>query len=82
MGPNRDGHRFRFKQSCRIWSDDNPPAIVDVPLHPQKVIFWCALWVERIIGTYFFENETDYNFIERYRVMINDFFVPELEDVM
>lgn len=72
------------KQNCRIWSDDNPQAIEETPLHPQKVTVWCALWAEGIIGPYFFKNEAGNNVTvngERYRAMINDFFVPELEDV-
>lgn len=31
------------KQNCRTWSEANPKAIIDTPLHPQKVTAWCAL---------------------------------------
>ena len=61
--------------------------------HPQRrrtvrtedaIAVWCALWAEGIIGPYFFKNEAGHNVTvngERYRAMINDFFVPELDDV-
>jgi hypothetical protein len=30
-------------QNVRIWSDDNPHSIHQVPLHSEKVGVWCAL---------------------------------------
>ncbi|GFU79911.1 uncharacterized protein TNCV_577911 [Trichonephila clavipes] len=32
------------KQNCRIWSEANPQVYVETPLHPEKLIVWCALW--------------------------------------
>ncbi|GFU69720.1 uncharacterized protein TNCV_1221081 [Trichonephila clavipes] len=31
------------KQNCRIWSEANPQVYVETPLHPEKLIVWCAL---------------------------------------
>ncbi|GFV50799.1 uncharacterized protein TNCV_4237541 [Trichonephila clavipes] len=30
------------KQNCRIWSEANPQVYVETPLHPEKLIVWCA----------------------------------------
>ncbi|GFW13154.1 uncharacterized protein TNCV_4120561 [Trichonephila clavipes] len=45
------------KQNCRIWSEANPQAYVETPLHPEKLAVWCALWAGGIIGPYFFKND-------------------------
>ena len=55
---------FVNKQNCRIWSDENPREIHQVPLHSEKVTVWCALWSGGIIGPYFFENEEGVAIIE------------------
>ncbi|GFV39301.1 uncharacterized protein TNCV_1230031 [Trichonephila clavipes] len=68
------------KQNCRIWSEANPP-LTETPLHPEKLTVWCALWAGGIIGPYFFKNDEGYNVTvngDRYRAMITNFFIPEL----
>ncbi|GFW82946.1 hypothetical protein TNCV_1078181 [Trichonephila clavipes] len=37
------------KQNCRIWSEANPQVYVETPLHPEKLIVWCASWAGGII---------------------------------
>ncbi|GFX18604.1 putative transposable element [Trichonephila clavipes] len=37
------------KQNCRIWSEANPQAYVETPLHPEKLTVWCALWAGAIL---------------------------------
>ncbi|GFU30084.1 elongation factor 1-alpha, somatic form [Trichonephila clavipes] len=37
------------KQNCRIWSEANPHAYVETPLHPEKLTVWCALWAGGIL---------------------------------
>ncbi|GFW48123.1 uncharacterized protein TNCV_3076631 [Trichonephila clavipes] len=37
------------KQSCRIWSEANPQVYVEIPLHPEKLTVWCALWAGGIL---------------------------------
>ncbi|GFX48788.1 uncharacterized protein TNCV_3479721 [Trichonephila clavipes] len=71
------------KQNCRIWSEANPQVYVETPLHPEKLTVWCALWAGGIIGPYFFKNDEGHNVTvngDRYRAMITNFFIPELND--
>ncbi|GFV39649.1 uncharacterized protein TNCV_4183541 [Trichonephila clavipes] len=54
--------------------------------HPQivkKLTVWCALWAGGIIGPYFFKNDEGHNITvngDRYRAMITNFFIPELNN--
>ncbi|GFV36494.1 DUF4817 domain-containing protein [Trichonephila clavipes] len=71
------------KQNCRIWSEANPQVYVETPLHPEKLTAWCALWAGGIIGPYFFKNDEGHNVTvngDRYRAMITNFFIPELNN--
>ncbi|GFU51764.1 uncharacterized protein TNCV_1203001 [Trichonephila clavipes] len=71
------------KQNCRIWSEANPQMYVKTPLHPEKLTVWCALWAGEIIGPYFFKNDESHNVTvngDRYRAMITNFFIPELNN--
>ncbi|GFW39071.1 uncharacterized protein TNCV_1830631 [Trichonephila clavipes] len=71
------------KQNCRIWSEANPQVYVETPLHPEKLTVWCALWDGGITGTYFFKNDEGHNVTvngDRYRAMITNFFIPELNN--
>ncbi|GFV30322.1 putative transposable element [Trichonephila clavipes] len=71
------------KQTCRIWSEANPQVYVETPLHPEKLTVWCALWGGGIIGPYFFKNDEGHNVTvngDRYRAMIANFFIPELNN--
>ncbi|GFX98320.1 uncharacterized protein TNCV_4909631 [Trichonephila clavipes] len=71
------------KQNCHIWSEANPQVYVETPLHPEKLTFWCALWAGGIIGPYFFKNDESHNVTvngDRYRAMITNFFIPELNN--
>ncbi|GFV10136.1 uncharacterized protein TNCV_3660881 [Trichonephila clavipes] len=69
------------KQNCRIWSEANPPVYVETPLHPEKLTVGCALCAGGIIGPYFFKDDEGHNVTvngDRYRAMITNFFIPEL----
>ncbi|GFV37018.1 putative transposable element [Trichonephila clavipes] len=71
------------KQKCRIWSEANPQVYVETPLHPEKLTVWCALSAGGIIGPYFFKNDEGHNVTvngDRYRTMITNFFIPELNN--
>ncbi|GFU90709.1 putative DD41D transposase [Trichonephila clavipes] len=71
------------KQNCRIWSEANPQVYVETPLHPEKLTVWCALWAGGIIGPYFFKNDEGqqrYSQCDRYRAMITNFSIPELNN--
>ncbi|GFV93086.1 DUF4817 domain-containing protein [Trichonephila clavipes] len=84
---NDEGHfwlnGYVNKQNCRIWSEANPQVYVETPLHPEKLTVWCALWAGGIIGPYFFKNDEGHNVTvngDRYRAMITNFFIPELNN--
>ncbi|GFV04624.1 transposable element Tcb2 transposase [Trichonephila clavipes] len=67
------------KQNCRILSEANPQVYVETPLHPEKLTVWSALWAG--VGPYFFKNDEGHNVTvngDRYRAMITNFFIPEL----
>ncbi|GFV74217.1 putative DD41D transposase [Trichonephila clavipes] len=71
------------KQNCCIWSEANPQVYVETLLHPEKLTVWCALWAGGIIGPYFFKNDEGHNVTvsgDRYRAMITNFFIPELNN--
>ncbi|GFY15923.1 putative DD41D transposase [Trichonephila clavipes] len=71
------------KQNCRIWSEANPQVYVETQLHPEKLTVWGALWAGGIIGPYFFKNDEGHNVTvngDRYRAMITNFFIPELNN--
>ncbi|GFW71211.1 uncharacterized protein TNCV_536291 [Trichonephila clavipes] len=71
------------KQNCRIRREANPQVYVETPLHPEKLTVWCALWSGGIIGPYFFKNDEGHNVTvngDRYRAMITNFFIPELNN--
>ncbi|GFW81989.1 putative DD41D transposase [Trichonephila clavipes] len=66
-----------------IWSEANPQVYVETPLYPEKLTVWCALWAGGIIGPYFFKNDEGQNVKingNRYRAMITNFFIPELNN--
>ncbi|GFY00444.1 uncharacterized protein TNCV_1664831 [Trichonephila clavipes] len=74
---------FVNKENCRMWSEANPQVYVETPLHPEKLTVWCALWAGGIIGPYFFKNDEGHNVTvngDRYRAMITNFFIPELNN--
>ncbi|GFV88035.1 uncharacterized protein TNCV_3241851 [Trichonephila clavipes] len=66
------------KQNCRIWSEANPQVYVETPLHPEKLTGALYGLVES-----FFKNDEGHNVTvngDRYRAMITNFFIPELNN--
>ncbi|GFW31957.1 putative transposable element [Trichonephila clavipes] len=65
------------KQNCRIWSEANPQVYVETPLHPEKLTGALYGLVE-----FFFKNDGHNVTVngDRYRAMINNFFIPELNN--
>jgi hypothetical protein len=43
-------------QKTGIWSDENPHAVYQTPLHDIKIGVWCAVSVRRIIGPIFYHE--------------------------
>ncbi|GFV56210.1 uncharacterized protein TNCV_3266171 [Trichonephila clavipes] len=87
MTPNVEAHiwlnGYVNKQNCRNWSEANSQVYVETPLHPEKLTVWSALWAGGIIGQYFFKNDEGHNVTvngDRYRAMITNFFIPELNN--
>ncbi|GFV13527.1 putative DD41D transposase [Trichonephila clavipes] len=65
------------KQNCRIWSEANPQVYVETPLHPEKLTGALYVLVES------FKNDEGHNVTvngDRYRAMITNFFIPELNN--
>lgn len=53
-------------------------------MHSEKATVWCGFWSGRIIGPYFFQNETGIAITvngERYRSMISNFLWPKLDNI-
>lgn len=71
------------RQNCRYWSSSNPKQKHQKALHSPKVTVWCAISPKKIIGPFFFEDDRGATVTvtsERYIVMINNFFVPQLQE--
>ncbi|GFY03600.1 putative transposable element [Trichonephila clavipes] len=67
------------KQNCCIWNEANPQVYVETPLHREKLTVWSALWAGGIL----FKNDEGHNVTvngARYRVMITNFFIFELNN--
>ncbi|GFY12527.1 hypothetical protein TNCV_2447181 [Trichonephila clavipes] len=66
------------KQNCRIWSEANPQVYVETPLQPETLTVWCALWAGGIL----LQNEGHNVAVngDRYRAIITNFFIPELNN--
>ncbi|GFW31334.1 uncharacterized protein TNCV_2664341 [Trichonephila clavipes] len=73
----------RMMNDFRNMSEANLQVYVETPLHPEKLTVWCDLWAGGIIGPYFFKNDEGHNVTvngDRYRAMITNFFIPELNN--
>ncbi|GFU78049.1 putative DD41D transposase [Trichonephila clavipes] len=71
------------KQNCRIWSEANPQVYVETPLHPEKTDCLVRFMGWGIIGPNSFKNDEGHNVTvngDRYRAMITNFFIPELNN--
>lgn len=43
-------HIFIYDEAnCRIWASEYPKAIIEKPLHAQRVTVWCAMWSGGVI---------------------------------
>jgi hypothetical protein len=72
------------KQNFRFWGTENPRVMHEEPLHPLKVTVWCGVYVGRVIGPYFFEDDVGNTVTvtgERYRTMINGFLLPQIAEL-
>jgi len=70
------------KQNCHYWSTTNSKRKHQKLLHLPKVTVWAAMSARGIIGTYFFEDETERAVTvnsKQYVEMLDDFLVHELQ---
>ena len=59
------------KQNNRSWLHEWPIDWIEVPLYDEKVLVWCAMSAEGILGPYFFEETVNqYNYLK----MLQNFF--------
>ncbi|GFW74687.1 putative DD41D transposase [Trichonephila clavipes] len=73
-----EGSKLNFAENLLRYRNDDVAIIQD-----EKLTVWCALWAGGIIGPYFFKNDEGYNVTvngDRYRAMITNFFIPELNN--
>ena len=47
------------KQNQRIWSKLQPNEGMEIPLHDEKILVWCAISAAKIYGVYFFEESVN-----------------------
>ncbi|GFS98169.1 putative DD41D transposase [Trichonephila clavipes] len=83
LGCNRSVKVHFLHSNLDLGLEANPQVYVETPLHPEKLTVWCALWAGGIIGPYFFKNDEGHNVTvngDRYRAMITNFFIPELNN--
>ncbi|GFX17258.1 transposable element Tc3 transposase [Trichonephila clavipes] len=68
------------KQNCRIWSEANPQVYVETPLHPEKLTGALYGLVESLVRTSKAMKATTLVNGDRYRAMITNSFIPELNN--
>lgn len=70
--------------NCRIWTPENPHAIVEKPLHDKKLTVWIGFTAEFLIGPYFFiDDETGQTTTvngDRYLEMLDNFVIYQLRE--
>jgi hypothetical protein len=77
------------KQNYRFWGTENPQITHEEPLHPLKVTAWCAVYAGFFKNGDFFKIDFFKNGVgqtltvngERYRAIINDFLMPQLDEL-
>ena len=66
----------------RYCSDSNPHLLHESSLHPEKITVCCGLWVDGVIGPYFFRDDQDRHVtvIGNPSIIIEHFW-PQLDDI-
>ena len=57
------------------WSESNPNHYVQRVMQPNRVVVWCALSCQHVIGPYFFESTVS---AKSYLKMLREFVIPAL----
>jgi hypothetical protein len=56
--------------NSRLWSTENPHAVMESPLHPVKIGVWCAISRKQIVELLFFDETIN---VERYQNLLTQF---------
>ena len=64
------------KHNVRYWCETNPNVTIETVMHSPKLNVWCALSKNRLIGPFFFDDDTVNG--ESYLAMLKSFFIPEV----
>lgn len=67
--------RSVVSKNVRYWSNQNPHIYCQHPLQAQRVLVWCGMSEDRIIGPYFFETPVNR---ANYLQMLRSYLVPAL----
>lgn len=70
-----------LKQNCRVWGLSPPSETIPYDPYAPHITVWCALSSTTVVGPYFFEDGGATVTVTgaRYREMLEQFFVPELQ---
>lgn len=64
------------KHNARVWGQENPHIVVEVPQNSEKVMVWCGMHKTKIIGPYFFSEPTVTG--ESYKRMLRYYAMPQV----
>ncbi len=64
------------KHNIRYWSETNPHFTIETVMKSPKLNVWCAMSKNRLIGPFFFEDDTVNG--KNYFSMLETFFIPEV----
>lgn len=64
------------KQNCRLWSVTNPHWSTEHAVQSPKVVVWCGIWREGVVGPFFFDSTVTGG---TYLKMLEEQILPELE---
>jgi hypothetical protein len=66
---------YASKHNMHVWGIENPHTVMDMPLHPQKCMAWCAISCAGIVGPVFLDDRVN---AECYTKFLQDLFVLTL----
>ena len=69
------------RQNMRFWALEKPEPIAKRPLSTEKLVVWCAITPNRIIGPFFFEDEEGKALTvnqHRYLAMLKRYYLPNI----
>ena len=64
------------RHNCVIWGKENPHAMQEVPLKSPRLVVWCGMFKNSIIGPFFFNGNVN---SASYPAMLETYLIPELK---